>query len=138
MNTQPSSENCPACTGRGWLIMVNSESGGVELQRCDSCSRFGSDTEAQEHVSTENATLAAALREFCSVLYAETDVAVNRPAPTQTELKRLLRRLRNSLQNAADLKPQEKGAGLPPTGESKPRGGCNVKKHFTVCVLCVV
>jgi hypothetical protein len=42
---------CSACGGKGWLIMFNTETSTPELQRCDACCLFESDSAAREHIA---------------------------------------------------------------------------------------
>lgn len=41
---------CKSCDSRGLLISFNSERGHLEIQRCDICQQFNSDTEAWEFI----------------------------------------------------------------------------------------
>ena len=67
MNTTRSND-CPACGGKGWLVMFNMDSHALELQRCDACCLFQSDAAARECVARHPA------------LQAEVEKALKAPA----------------------------------------------------------
>jgi len=39
---------CEACSDRGWLLAFNADRQITEIQRCDACERFKTDTQAGE------------------------------------------------------------------------------------------
>ena len=58
----PKITNCESCRNKGWLL---AESGGeLEIQRCDACCRFLTDTGAVEYVAKEFEKLSQ-LRDVC-------------------------------------------------------------------------
>jgi hypothetical protein len=97
------SDVCSACAGRGWLLMLNTDTAALELQCCDSCSRFSSDREAQRFVAEDQSVRFAALMEFCNALLAEMTRYTHGSVPGATDVKTLLRSMRDSLRNAVNL-----------------------------------
>lgn len=67
------SDGCPACGGKGWLVMFNTDSQALELQRCDACCLFQSDEAAQQHVARNPALQAEAQKDL--------DAAAAHPGP---------------------------------------------------------
>ena len=63
MNTAQSNE-CPACGGKGWLVMFNTDRHALELQRCDACCLFQSDEMAREYVACNPALQAEVEKAF--------------------------------------------------------------------------
>ena len=99
----PARDNaCPACTGKGWLILFNTDSEALELQRCDACGRFPSDEDARRHVASSKTCIVLALHELCSGLLAEAGHAPN-ANPTNIAAERTLAAFRRSLRNAVAL-----------------------------------
>ncbi|MCL4694650.1 MAG: hypothetical protein KJ060_19325 [Candidatus Hydrogenedentes bacterium] len=110
------SDGCSACAGRGWLLMFNETASALELQRCDSCSRFRSDGEAQRFVAEDHSVCFAALMEFCRALVAEVNRRT-KEVPNQEELKTFLQTVSNSLRNAVRLQPDGPIHPSAPDGE---------------------
>jgi hypothetical protein len=67
------SDGFPACGGKGWLVMFNTDTRALELQRCDACCLFQSDEAAREHVARNPALQAEAQKAL--------DAATARPEP---------------------------------------------------------
>jgi hypothetical protein len=59
--TQTSS-SCQSCQGKGWLLAENS--GELEIQRCDTCCTFLTDSGALKHLVEEFEKLSK-LRDIC-------------------------------------------------------------------------
>lgn len=102
MNTR-STENCSECAGRGWLVMLNADTNTLELQRCDSCSQFESDIEAQNYLAHDDCAVVAALLEFCNGILAETERLLANKKASRGALIRALTMIRDSLRNAMAL-----------------------------------
>ena len=43
-------EKCELCGDKGWLHILNTNTGTMEIQNCDVCAVFVSDEQALEHV----------------------------------------------------------------------------------------
>ncbi|NUM53476.1 MAG: hypothetical protein HUU46_07520 [Candidatus Hydrogenedentes bacterium] len=108
--------DCFECTGRGWLVMLNTDTRALELQRCDACSRFDSDADAQKYVASDDSAVAAVLSEFCNAILAESERMLANKKPSCVALIRALTMIRDSLRNAMALHPNH-STGL----ESSPR-----------------
>lgn len=72
----PTNEGCPACSGKGWLVLFNTDTEALELQRCDACERFASDEDARRHVATSKTCIVLALHELCAELLVEAGHAL--------------------------------------------------------------
>ncbi|MCC6694886.1 MAG: hypothetical protein IT365_04555 [Candidatus Hydrogenedentes bacterium] len=104
------SNACSACGGRGWLLMFNTDTAALEIQRCDSCCCFDADEEAQRVIATDESALVVVLFEFCSALKAEAERIVHETTNVQEDGKQALRTIRDSLRNVCDLRMMEGGA----------------------------
>jgi len=104
------SNTCSACGGRGWLLMFNTDTAALELQRCDSCDRFGADGEAQRWVASDESALVMVLFEFCSALKAEAERALHEETNVHEGWKQALQTIRDSLRNACLLRTMERDA----------------------------
>lgn len=97
-------EPCPACKNDGWLLIFNTDGNAFEIQRCDGCCRYPSDDKARAAIATDQSSLIMVLFQICSALLREVDNAVDKASITKHEMKRLLALIRDSLQNAIDLR----------------------------------
>jgi hypothetical protein len=95
-------EECPACSGKGWLVDFNIDDDALELQRCDTCERFASDDDAQRHVATSKTCIVLALHELCTGLLAEAEHTLL-STPLNTITKNTLAAFRRSLCNTTTL-----------------------------------
>lgn len=96
-------DTCEACGDRGWRLMFNTDSRGFEVQRCDSCSRFLSDHDAQMFVAEDTTNLVSALFEYNRALLAEAQQALDRTTVDESAPILSLKTIRDSLRNACDL-----------------------------------
>jgi hypothetical protein len=83
--------------------MLNADKRALELQRCDACSRFDSDSDVQELAASDESMLAAVLEEFCGALLAEAQCALDEKTTSRIGLTRALTTIRDSLTNAVAL-----------------------------------
>ena len=132
--TRPASEGCPACTGRGWLLTLDAGAASFVLHRCDSCCRFGSNQEARRWVSSSGSTLAAVFFELGGVLAAEADSAVSDKKKSASRMGRVLKTIRDSLQNALTLESEQSSLPTPAADSTAPGPGSAGEKTYIVGV----
>lgn len=99
---QPNNDVCRACSGKGWLVLFNTDAEALELQRCDACERFASDADARRHVATSKTCIVLALHELCSGLLAETEHSLQ-TYPMNSVAKKTLAAFQRSLRHATAL-----------------------------------
>ncbi|GMW03701.1 MAG: hypothetical protein AMXMBFR84_48350 [Candidatus Hydrogenedentota bacterium] len=110
---------CSECNGRGWLVMFNTDTHALELQRCDACAKFESDLDAQQWVTSNVAEHIAVLRELCGAVFSEVQRALTEESASRDSTTRALTTIRNSLRGvlalASDLVPEaESTSGASP------------------------
>lgn len=108
--------DCSECAGRGWLVMLNTDTNALELQRCDACSRFDSDADAQNCVTSDDSAVVVVLSEFCNAILAESERVLADKKASRVTLIRALTTIRESLRNAMALR-RGQATGM----ESKPQ-----------------
>lgn len=95
--------NCPECAGKGWLLLFNTDTRALEVQRCDACERFASDEDARKWLATKELVLLAVIFELCAVAVSEIKAALGTKPIELTDLVCALGRVCDSLQQAVDL-----------------------------------
>jgi hypothetical protein len=92
---------CGVCAGKGWLLIMNTDTHALEIQRCDECGRYESDSEVQSHIANNVQMLAAVIIEYCAALVDEVGQSLKThekdDAATRWRLIKTLRSLPNAL-----------------------------------------
>jgi hypothetical protein len=102
MKKKPKHE-CGVCAGKGWLLIMNTDSRALEVQRCDKCGRYKSGPEVRSHIVNNAEMLASVIIEYCATLVAEVGQSLKTHEKDDIATRQGLIEILRSVPNALGL-----------------------------------